>query len=73
LYLYPVKILLEIPDSKAASLLAVLKGISYLKAKPLTDAKAKLMEEIREAVEEMKLIRAGKKKARKAEDFLNGL
>jgi hypothetical protein len=28
---------------------------------------------IREAVEEMKLIRAGKKKARNAEDFLNKL
>jgi hypothetical protein len=37
------------------------------------DAKALLMEEIREAVEEMKLIRDGKKKARKAEDFLNEL
>ena len=31
------------------------------------------MEELREAVEEMKLIRAGKKKAHNAEDFLNGL
>ena len=51
----------------------VLKSISYVKAKPLTDAKALLMEEIREAVEEMKLIRAGKKKARNAEDFLNDL
>ena len=51
----------------------VLRSISYVKAKPLTDAKALLMEEIRDAVEEMKLIRAGKKKARDAEDFLNGL
>ncbi len=51
----------------------VLTSISYVKAKPLTDAKALLMEEIREAVEEMKLIRAGKKKARNAEDFLNDL
>ncbi len=34
--------------------------------------KSFLMEEIKEAVEEMKLIRAGKKKARN-EDFLNGL
>ena len=51
----------------------VLKSISYVKAKQLTDAKAQLMEEIREAVEEMKLIRAGKKKARNAEDFLNEL
>ena len=47
----------------------VLKSISYVMAKPLTDAKALLMEEIREAVEEMKLIKAGKKKARNAEDF----
>jgi hypothetical protein len=31
------------------------------------------MSEIKEAVEEMKLIRAGKKKARNAEDFLNEL
>ena len=68
-----MKILLDIPDNKAASLLEVLKSISYVKAKPLTDAKALLMEELREAVEEMKLIRAGKKKVRNAEDFLNEL
>ena len=68
-----MKILLDIPDNKATSLMDVLRSISYVKAKQLTDAKALLMEEIREAVEEMKLIRAGKKKARNAEDFLNEL
>lgn len=68
-----MKILLEIPDSKASSLMDVLKSISYVKAKPLTDEKALLMEEIKEAVEEMKLIRAGKKKARSAEESLNEL
>jgi hypothetical protein len=68
-----MKVLVEIPDNKASSLMDVLRSISYVKAKPLTDAKALLMEEIREAVEEMKLIRAGKKKARNAEDFLNEL
>lgn len=68
-----MKILLDIPDNKASSLMDVLKSISYVKAKRLTDTKAQLMEELREAVEEMKLIRAGKKKARNAEDFLNGL
>ena len=68
-----MKVLLDIPDKKAASLMEVLKSISYVKAKPLTDAKALLMEEIKDAVEEMKLIRAGKKKARNAEDFLNEL
>ena len=68
-----MKVLLDIPDNKAASLMEVLKSISYIKTKKLTDSKANLMSEIREAVEEMKLIRAGKKKARNAEDFLNEL
>jgi hypothetical protein len=68
-----MKVLLDIPDNKATSLMDVLSSIPYVKAKQLTDAKAKPMEEIREAVEEMKLIRAGKKKARNAEDFLNEL
>lgn len=51
----------------------VLTSIPYVKAKLLTDAKALLMEEIKDAVEEMKLIKAGKKKSRNAEDFLNEL
>jgi hypothetical protein len=68
-----MKILLDIPDNKAASLMDVLGSISYVKAKPLTESKALLLEEIKEAVDEMKLIRAGKKKVRNAEDFLNEL
>ncbi len=68
-----MKILLDIPDNKASSLMAVLRSISYVKAKTLTDTKAQLMQGIREVVEEMKLIRTGKKKARNAEDFLNEL
>ncbi|WP_223857705.1 hypothetical protein [Sphingobacterium micropteri] len=68
-----MKVLLDIKDSKALHLLEVLKELPYVKTKQLTDSKAQLMSEIREAVEEMKLIRAGKKQARDAEDFLNGL
>lgn len=68
-----MKVLLTIPDNKARSIMEVLKSISFIKTQPLTDSKALLMEEMREAVEEMKLIRAGKKKARNAEDFLNEL
>jgi hypothetical protein len=68
-----MKVLLDIKDNKAFSLLEVLRGLSYVKATPLTDNKALLMEEIKEAVEEMKLVRAGKKIARNADDFLNEL
>lgn len=68
-----MKVLLDIKDNKATHLLEVLKGLSYVKAKTISNEKALLMEEIKEAVDEMKLIRAGKKKARNAEDFLNEL
>ena len=68
-----MKVLLEIPDEKAPSILEVLRSIKNVKAKQLTDSKALLMEDLKEAVEEMQLIRAGKKKARNAEDFLNEL
>lgn len=68
-----MKILLDIPDNKATSLLEVLRSISYVKAKTVSDSKAKLIAEIKEAVDEMKLIRTGKKKARNAEEFLNEL
>jgi hypothetical protein len=44
-----------------------------VKTTTITSEKALLMEEIKEAVEELKLIRAGKKKARNAQDFLNEL
>jgi hypothetical protein len=68
-----MKVLLDIPDHKAASLLDVLRSIPHVKAKTLTNEKATLLEEIKEAVEEVKLIKAGKKKARDADDFLHEL
>jgi hypothetical protein len=68
-----MKLLLDIKDNKADFILELLSSFSYVKTKPLTDSKAQLMSEIREAVDEMKLIKAGKKTARNAEDFLNEL
>ena len=69
-----MKILLEINDSKAAFFLEVLKNFKFVKkAIPLSDAKAGLMQDIREAVEELKLVRAGKLEARNAEDLINEL
>ncbi len=68
-----MKILIDIPDKKGANLLEVLKSISYVKVKQITESKALLIEDIKTAVEELKLIKAGKKTARNAEDFLNEL
>ena len=66
-----MKILLEIKDEKAVHILEVLKSIPYVKAKLISDAKANLISDLKEAVEEMKQIHAGKKQAKNTEDFLN--
>lgn len=68
-----MKVLLEIKDAKAQFVMELLKSLSFVKAKPLTPYKADVLEGIKEAVEEMKLIKAGKLKVRNAEDFLNEL
>ncbi|MBK9255608.1 MAG: hypothetical protein IPM42_08995 [Saprospiraceae bacterium] len=64
-----MKVLLEIPDNKTSSLMEVLQSISYVKVKQLTDSKALLLKEIKDAVEEMKLIKSDKKDARNVEYF----
>ena len=48
-----MKVLLDIKDNKAFYLLEVLKGLSYVKTKTLSDEKALLMGEIKDAVEEL--------------------
>lgn len=68
-----MKILLDIKDSRGFHLLEVLKSLPYVKTKQLTDANALLVKDIRAAVEEMKLVRSGKKSTRDAEDFLSEL
>lgn len=68
-----MKVLLDIKDDKAKPLLEVLKGLSYVKATTISDEKALLMEEIKEAVEELKLVREGKLKGISAKQLLDEL
>jgi len=55
-----MKVLLDIEDKKATHLLEVLKGLSYVKTKLISNEKFLLMEEIKDAVDELALIRQGK-------------
>lgn len=69
-----MKLLLEIKDSsKAAFFLEVLKNFKFVKAKQLTDYKAEVLSNIKEAVEEINLVKEGKLKARNAEDLFDEL
>lgn len=68
-----MKVLLDIKDDKASFVMELLQSLSFVKAKTLTPYKAKVLEDVKEAVEEMKFIKEGKLKARNAEDLFNEL
>ncbi len=68
-----MKVILEIQDSKAFHLLEVLKGLPYVKTKMISDEKALLMQEIKEAVDTLNLVKKGKLKARPAKYLLDEL
>lgn len=66
-----MKFVLEVKESKAAALLALLNDLPYVKTKPLTPYKAKILEDIKDSVDEMNQVLSGKLEARNAEDLLN--
>jgi hypothetical protein len=68
-----MKIILDIQDRKASFFLELLKNFKYVKAKPLTPSYALVLEELHEAVENMKLVAEGKFKPRPVEELLNEL
>ncbi|MDX2245248.1 MAG: hypothetical protein SF052_00615 [Bacteroidia bacterium] len=68
-----MKILLEIRDDKVPFIMELLKNFKFVKAKPLTPYKSEVLEGLREAVEELNQIKAGKKKAQSLSEFLDEL
>ena len=68
-----MKVLLDIKDNKASFVMELLQNLSFVKTKTLSPYKAKVLEDVKEAVEEMKLVKAGKLKARNAEDLFHEL
>jgi hypothetical protein len=68
-----MKLILDIKDDKAAFIIELLSNFKFVKAKPLTPYKAEVLEGLKEAVDEVNQIKAGKKKAQSLSDFLNDL
>ncbi len=72
-----MRILLEIKDNKAMHLIEVLKGLSYVKTIPIENTenleKTLLKTQIRDAVQELSLIRQGKLTGISAKDLLDDL
>jgi len=65
-----MKVLLDRKYNKAMHLLEVLKGLSHAKTTTISSEKSLLLEEIKEAVENLSLVRQGNLKARSAKDLL---
>jgi hypothetical protein len=68
-----MKILLDIPDNKAASLMDVLRSISYVKAETISPKKAQFLKELKVSVEEVILAKRGKVKLKSADQLLHEL
>ena len=68
-----MKVLVDVKDSKASFFMELMRSFRYVKAKPITNEKAMLLEEIKEAIENVKLAKEGKLKAKPLTELLNEL
>lgn len=68
-----MKVLLDIKDEKAAFVMGLLQRLPFVKARPLSPFQSKVVEDVKEAVEQMRLVKAGKLSARDAEDLFDEL
>ena len=66
-----MKAVLDIKDSKASFVMELLGNFSFVKVQPITNEKALLLSEIKEAVDIINLIKKGKVQARSAKELLN--
>jgi hypothetical protein len=55
-----MKLNIEVKDNNAAFLMELLKSFSFVKAHPITDEKANLIKEIKEAVDNVRLLKEGR-------------
>ncbi len=63
-------VLLDIKDEKASFFMEVLKNFSFVEAKPLSSETAQLLGEVKEAVENLNLVKKGQLQARPARELL---
>jgi len=68
-----MKLILDIEENKVAFIIELLNNFKFVKTKTITPEKAQLMEELKEAVENLNRIKQGKLEARPAKDLLNEL
>ena len=68
-----MKVVLDIKDNKAEFILDWLKQYAFVKVNPVKRPKEKLVHDLEEAIEEVKLIEAGKKEGKSLKDLVDEL
>jgi polyhydroxyalkanoate synthesis regulator phasin len=68
-----MKVLVDVKDNKVDFILELLNNFTFAKAKPISPAKAQLIEEIKEAVDNLNMVKQGKLKARPAKELIDEL
>jgi hypothetical protein len=66
-----MKLLVEIKEEKTAFIMELLQSFKFVKTKPLTKADVDMLEGIKEAVDEVNEIKAGKSKSQSLKQFLS--
>ena len=66
-----MKAVLDIKDSKAPFIIELLGNFSYVRVQPITNEKALLLSEIKDAVDTVNLVKKGKLQARPAKELLD--
>lgn len=68
-----MKILLDIQEDKVAFVMELLDSLSFVKAQLVSDEEIEVVRDVREAVEELNLMKEGKLKGISAQQLLDEL
>jgi hypothetical protein len=69
-----MKVLVDIPDKEAVFGIKVLKSLSFVKkASPVSDATARLCEDLKSAAHDVRMHKQGKLQLKTAQELLNEL
>ena len=66
-----MRVILDIPDNKAAFLMELLDNMTFVRKTTISAEKALLLEDIKEAVENLNMVKKGILKARPAKELLD--
>lgn len=68
-----MKLLVDVQDNKGDFILELINNFPFAKARVISPAKAQLLSEIKEAVENLNLVKQGRLKSRPAKELLDEL